>query len=324
MKRNWSEPASTTPLPMNVVITCRPVSSQKARSACEAPWRTTPLPARITGISAVCSSSAARSRLTGSASTIGCGARGSGRPDDAPRHHVLGELEVGRAGLLGDGRGEGLAHRLADHARVVHARVPLGHRAQHVDGVDELVRLLVHAGEGDLPGQRHQGRLVERGVADAGGQVGGAGTERREAHAGLAGEAPVGVGHERGALLVTHRHERDLLGVIQRLAEVQRLLAGDAEDVLGALGLEALDEELRGEARRLIGRFAREDGLGLADHDPECTSGFSRGATAAPRAAPLWPRRRWRTRRGRGTPARARPAGTRPRGRSCRRCRCRG
>ena len=79
--------------------------------------------------------------------------------------------------------------------------------AQHVDGVDELVRLLVHAAIPIWPGERDQRGVVEVGVGDARGQVGGPGPEGREAHARASGEAAVGVGHEGGALLVAHGDE---------------------------------------------------------------------------------------------------------------------
>src|SRR5665647_1572883 len=78
-----------------------------------------------------------------------------GPANDARPHDVGRELQVRGPRLLGGGRAEGLAHRLADHARIVDTRVPLGHRAQDLDRIDELVRLFVHAGEADLPGERH-------------------------------------------------------------------------------------------------------------------------------------------------------------------------
>ena len=344
---------------MNVVMTCRPVCSQNARSAGEASWRTTPLPASITGRLAPWMISAARSRLTGSASIIGSGPRGSGAPVDHASHDVLGQLEVRRAGLLGGGDAERLAHRLGDHARVVEAGVPLGHGPQHLDGVDELVGgLLVHAGEAGLAGERHQRSVVEVRVADAGGEVAGARAERREADAGPAGEAPVGVGHEGRALLVPRGHEGDELRAVERLAEVERLLAGDAEDELDALVLQAVDEEVGGGARwspagaggkTESGRWSSTSSLafrGLPASQPggpACSDGqdAGRGGRSAARSgtrgrvrrggrracaagAPPWPRRRWRRRRGRGSPARRAPAGSRPPGRSCRRCRCTG
>ena len=65
---------------MNVVTACRPVCSHKVRRAAAACWRTAPLPTSSTGRFAPWMTSAARSRLTGSASTIGSGPRGSGEP----------------------------------------------------------------------------------------------------------------------------------------------------------------------------------------------------------------------------------------------------
>ena len=58
------------------------------------------------------------------------------------------------------------------------------------------------------------------------------------------GQPPVHVGHVGAALLVANRYERDR-GVLERLVEVERLLARDAEDVADALGLEALHEQVR-------------------------------------------------------------------------------
>src|ERR687897_910701 len=68
--------------------------------------------------------------------------------------------------------------------------------------------------------------------------------ERAEADARATGQAAVHVGHVRTALLVAdgdELHARSL----ERLVEIQRLLARDAEYVLDALGFEALDEEIR-------------------------------------------------------------------------------
>ena len=171
---------------------------------------------------------------------------------DLGRHDVLGQLDVRRARLLGLGDLERLAHDLGDDVHVRQPRVPLRDRPHHAQQVDVLVRLLVHALEVALAGQRDQRRAVEVGVRDRGHQVQRARAERAEAHAGAAGQAPVDVRHVGAALLVAHRHELDGR-VGQRLVQVERLLAGDAEDVRDALGLEALDEDVRRLAFRHLG-----------------------------------------------------------------------
>ena len=94
------------------------------------------------------------------------------------------------------------------------------------------------------------GRAVHVGVGDAGDEVGRARTERRHAHAGAAGQASVHVGHERRALLVVRGDELDR-AVEQRIHHVDVLFAGNAEDVLDALVLEALHEQLGG-GRKLL------------------------------------------------------------------------
>ena len=163
---------------------------------------------------------------------------------DARRHHVLGQLDVRRPGLLRLGDLERLAHDLRDHPRRVQAGVELRDRPQHVDDVDVLVRLLVHPLQVGLAGERDHRRAVEQRIGDSGHEVRRAGPERAQADPGVAGQAAVHVGHVRTALLVADRHERDRRRV-ERLVEIQRLLARDAEYVLDALGLEAFHEQIR-------------------------------------------------------------------------------
>src|SRR5665647_1757886 len=81
------------------------------------------------------------------------------------------------------------------------------------------------------------------------------------------GAAFIGVGYEGGALLVGRRDERDALRPGEGLVEVEGLLARDAEDVLDAFALEALDEELGGETRRVVCGHAGKDGFRPATHD---------------------------------------------------------
>ena len=102
----------------------------------------------------------------------------------------------------------------------------------------------MHPLEVALACQRDERGAVEVRVGDRRGQVQGARAERAEAHAGAAGEAPVDVRHVRASLLVADGHELDR-GVGERLVEVERLFARDAEDVPHALCLEAFDEEVR-------------------------------------------------------------------------------
>ncbi len=96
----------------------------------------------------------------------------------------------------------------------------------------------------DLGGERDHRRRVRGRVGDAEQQVDRAGAERRRAHAGLAGQPAVDLGHERGRLLVADEHVADR-GRRQRLDEMDVLLAGNPEHVRDALVLEAPDDQLR-------------------------------------------------------------------------------
>ena len=99
---------------------------------------------------------------------------GQRRGVDLGGHDVLGQLEVGGAGLLGLCHLEGLAHDLGDDLGARHARVPLGDRPEELDEVDELMGLLVHPLEVGLAGQGDERRAVQVGVADRGDEVHGA------------------------------------------------------------------------------------------------------------------------------------------------------
>ena len=112
----------------------------------------------------------------------------------------------------------------------------------------------MHPLEVALAGERDERCAVEVGVRHRGHQVHRARAERAEADAGATGEPPVYVRHVGAALFVADRHELDR-GVGQRLVEIERLLAGDPEDVLDALRLETLDEDVRSFARRHPGSF---------------------------------------------------------------------
>jgi hypothetical protein len=170
------------------------------------------------------------------------GRQGIGR--DRRGHDVLRQLDVRRAGLLVLGDLEGLAHHLGDDPGVVEPGVPLRHRLEHRDDVDVLVGLLVHSLEIRLAGERHERRAVEERVRDGGDEVRRARAERAQAHAGALRQPAVHVGHVGPALFVSNRNEVHRRAR-ERLVEVQRLLAGDAEYVLDALRLEALHEQIR-------------------------------------------------------------------------------
>ena len=181
----------------------------------------------------------------------GTGGRRVGR--ERGRRDVLGQLDVGRPGLLERRHPERLAHDLGDALGLLDPRVPLRDRLQHPHDVDDLVGLLVQLGRGRLAGDRDHRRAVEERVGHAGDEVRGARAERAHRDGGTAGQPAMDVGHERRALLVAGRHVADALVARQRVEDVHRLLAGHGEDVLAALGGKAVDEQVGGAAGRARG-----------------------------------------------------------------------
>ena len=107
--------------------------------------------------------------------------------------------------------------------------------------------LLVHPLDRALAREGDERRVVEVGIRDRGDEVQRSGPERAEADAGAPGQAADHVRHVGAALLLANGHERDRR-MLQRVVEVERLLAGDAEHVAHAFGLEALDEDVGGAA----------------------------------------------------------------------------
>ena len=178
------------------------------------------------------------------------------------RGDVLRQLDVGRPGLLERRDPEGLAHDLGDALGLLDPRVPLRDGLEHPHDVDDLVGLLVELGRGRLAGDRDHRRAVQERVGHAGDEVRGARTERAHRDRGTAGQAAVDVGHERRALLVAGRDVADGFVARQRVEDVHRLLAGHREDVVAALGGEAVDEEVGGAPGRARGGRHRPPRVG--------------------------------------------------------------
>ena len=159
------------------------------------------------------------------------------------RRDVLGQLDVGGAGLLEAGGPERAGDGLGDRIRSPDPRRPLGDRLEHARDVDQLVRLLVQLVRAGLPRDGDHRRPVEERVRDARHEVRCARAERRHRHCGPPREPAVDVGHERRTLLVPGRDMTHAVVVGQRVEDVHRLLAGNGEDPLAALGGEAVDEQ---------------------------------------------------------------------------------
>ena len=140
-----------------------------------------------------------------------------------------------------------------------------------------------------------------------------------------AGELPVRVGHVRRARLVAADHVAQL-GVAQRVEHGQVALAGDAEQEVGAVDAELVDEDLPAAAAHSAPRGRSAPAAASASprrpgrrtrssaSRPTPPAGRARGRTRSPRC----PRRRRRRGRGRSrtTTRAARTRATRPGSRS--------
>ncbi len=168
---------------------------------------------------------------------------GEGDRVERARHHVLGQLQVRGARLLGLGDRERLADHLGYDFGARYPRVPLDDRAQDADQIYVLVRFLVHPLQVGLAGECDERGSVQVGVGHGSDEVRRARSEGAEAHARSARQPPVGVGHVGAALLVPNRNELNRR-IGQRLAQIERLLARNPEHEPNALRLQALDEHI--------------------------------------------------------------------------------
>ena len=116
-----------------------------------------------------------------------------------------------------------------------------------------------------LAGDDDEGHGVHVGRGDAGHRVRGARPRGDDGHAGAPGGAGVAVGHVHGPLLVAGEHVGDLVGVVQRVVELDGLAARVAEHRRHPLGLEAGDDGLGAKhGAALLGRArARTPGRAL-------------------------------------------------------------
>ena len=162
---------------------------------------------------------------------------------DLLREHVLRQREHDRPRSPGRCGRERPVEVLRHALGALDLRHPLRDPAEHGGVVDLLERLPAGHVPADLADEQDQRRRVlERGVhADRGVRRARAAGDDRDPRA--AGELPVRVGHVRRARLVAADHVAQL-GVAQRVEHGQVALAGDAEQQVGAVDAELVDEDL--------------------------------------------------------------------------------
>ena len=165
--------------------------------------------------------------------------------------HVVGNVQVHRAGAAGDHGVHGLAQRQRQHVHARRLEGALDHGAHHLREVGLVVlvellerRAVVLRGR-HVGGDAQEGRGVRQRRGAGHHHVGRARPRGRERGHGLVLDAEVGVGHVAGALLVARRDELQLvLHVVERVEDADVAVAADAEDVGHLLLHQVLGDEL--------------------------------------------------------------------------------
>ena len=156
--------------------------------------------------------------------------------------HVIGQADMGGAGPARGHGAKGAAHGVRNLVHAVDGGIPLGQRPVQRLLVQFGQRELAACAHGNVRGDAQHGHRGFVGLGQAGQQVGGAAAAGAFAHAHLACDARIGVGHVAGAALVPR--EDVVHAVVQPrhgVVEGQAGVAAQAEDVLDAVELKHAD-----------------------------------------------------------------------------------
>jgi hypothetical protein len=143
---------------------------------------------------------------------------------------------------ISTGPGRPLAHDARNVGGVAHQIAVLHHRVRDAGDVRFLEGVLAEIHAVGLAGDHDQRRRIHLRGEQAGHGVGGAGPGGHQHDARPAGRPREAVGHVRGTLLVPHQDQLDRR-VDERIEDRDRGAAGEPEDVLHALALEAADQD---------------------------------------------------------------------------------
>jgi hypothetical protein len=156
------------------------------------------------------------------------------------------------AGRGGEGTGQELGHALG----LVDLGHPFGHLAEHAPVVDLLEGLALGHVAGDLADEQNHRRRVLEGDVHPGGRVGGAGSTGDHADPGTARQLAGRFCHHRRAALLTAGRDRDFRRIVKRIEHREIAFTRHAEDVIGAMHPQGLDQQLSA-ALELLSRHPR-------------------------------------------------------------------
>ena len=163
------------------------------------------------------------------------------------QRNILGQVDQHRSRPTGTRNRERLAHRGIDVLGAAHDVAVLHHRQAHAEHIHFLEGIGSHHRRLYLAGDGHHRHGIEKGIGDAGQQVGRARARGCKADADLAGRACVTIGRECGALFMAHQDVPD--GAVNEcVVHGHHRAAGVAEHHLAAFFFKRLQQPLRASA----------------------------------------------------------------------------
>ncbi len=168
--------------------------------------------------------------------------------------HVLGHVDQYRSGTTGLGDAEGLVDDAGQIVDVLDQPVVLGARPGDADGVAFLEGVGTDQRSRNLARDADQRNAVHQGVLQRRHRIGGPRPGGHQHDPDLAGRAGIALGRVAGSLFVAHQNMLDLLLLEDLVIDRQYGPARIAENMLDAVILQRLEDDLG--ARHLI-VFAR-------------------------------------------------------------------
>ena len=120
----------------------------------------------------------------------------------------------------------------------------LGHRPGDTHDVHLLKGVVADERRGHLAGKHDDGNGVRIGGGDTGDRICGPRPGGHESHADIALDPRIAVCRMDRALLVTHKHVADIVGVHEGVVDIDHRAARKAEHGINPFVPEALDEGL--------------------------------------------------------------------------------
>ena len=158
--------------------------------------------------------------------------------------YVFGDVHHHRAGAAAAGDLESLFNRRRQIVDIRYQEIVFYTWAGNSHHINLLESIAADHRRADLAGNHHQRHRIGVGGGDAGNRIGGARAGRYQRHADLAASARISIRRVYRRLLVSGQNVFEFMQLVDGVVDFENRAAGITENVLDALGLKALHNDL--------------------------------------------------------------------------------